>query len=109
MSKEKREKTMQIHITGRHVEITDAIREHVFDKAERTLTDFPRVEDVRIILDLQKLLHEAEVVVQGKQIHVEAKAAEENMYTAIDEALDRAERQLRKLRGKVTNHHPHGG
>lgn len=99
---------MQIHITGRHVEITDAVRDHIFDKAERTLIDFPRVEDVRIVLDLQKLLHEVEVVVQGKQIHVESEAAEENMYKAIDEALERAERQLRKLRGKVTNHHPRG-
>ena len=96
---------MQIHITGRHVEITDGIREHVYDKVERTLADFPRVEDVRVVLDLQKLIHFAEVLVQGKNIHVEAKSESENMYTSIDEALDKAERQLRKLREKVQDHH----
>ena len=53
---------MQVHITGRHVDITDGIREHVYQKVERTLIDFPRVEDVRIILELQKLEHTAEVL-----------------------------------------------
>jgi ribosomal subunit interface protein len=30
------------------------------------------------------------------------------MYTSIDQALDKAERQLRKLREKVQDHHPAG-
>lgn len=96
---------MQVHITGRHVEISEGIREHIYDKVERTLIDFPRVEDVRIVLDLQKLEHSAEVLVQGKNIHVEGKSSSENMYTSIDEALERAERQLRKLREKAHDHH----
>lgn len=98
---------MQVHITGRHVEVTDGIREHIYDKVERTLVDFPRVEDVRIVLDLQKLHHFAEVLVQGKNIHVEGKASSENMYTSIDDALEKAERQLRKLREKVQDVHHH--
>jgi len=96
---------MQVHITGRHVEITDGIRDHIYDKAERTLIDFPRIEDVRVILELQKHQHSAEVLVQGKNLHVEGKAASENMYTSIDQALDKAERQLRKRREKVQEHH----
>jgi putative sigma-54 modulation protein len=97
---------MQVHITGRHVEITDGLRDHIYDKVERTLSDFPRVEDVRIILDLQKRVHLVEVLVQGNHLHVEGTASSENMYTSIDQALDKAERQLRKLREKVQDHHP---
>jgi putative sigma-54 modulation protein len=95
---------MQVHITGRHVEITDGIRKHVYEKVERTLVDFPRVQDVRIVLELQKLVHFAEVLVQGKDLHVEAEATAENMYSSIDEALIKAERQLRKLREKVQDY-----
>lgn len=95
---------MQVHITGRHVEITDGIREHIYGKVERTLVDFPRVEDVRIVLDLQKLEHSAEVLVQGKDIHVEGTAKSENMYASIDQALDKTERHLRKLREKSLEH-----
>ncbi|NOU37046.1 MAG: ribosome-associated translation inhibitor RaiA [Kiritimatiellaceae bacterium] len=98
---------MQVHITGRHVEISDGIREHIYGKVERTLIDFPRVEDVRIILELQKLVHTAEVLVQGKKIHVEGKASSENMYTSIDDALTKAESQLRKQHQKVQDIHHH--
>ncbi|MCU0858867.1 MAG: ribosome-associated translation inhibitor RaiA [Pontiellaceae bacterium] len=98
---------MQVHITGRHVDITDGIREHVYEKVERTLVDFPRIEDVRIILDLQKLLYGVEVLVQGKNIHVEGKESSENLFSAIDEALIKAERQLRKLSEKKHEHHRH--
>jgi putative sigma-54 modulation protein len=96
---------MQVHITGRHVEITDGIREHIYDKVERTLIDFPRVEDVRIVLELQKIIHSVEVIVTGKSIHVEGHASSENMYTSIDQALEKTERQLRKRREKVQDHH----
>lgn len=96
---------MQVHITGRHVDVTDGIRDHVYDKVERTLVDFPRVEDVRVILEVQKHDHRTEILIQGKNIHIEAHASAENMYTSIDEALDKAERQLRKLREKVQDHH----
>lgn len=96
---------MQVHITGRHVEITDGIRDHIYDKVERTLIDFPRIEDVRVILELQKHQHMAEVLVQGKDLHIEGKDVSENMYTSIDQALEKAERQLRKRREKVQDHH----
>ncbi len=95
---------MQVHITGRHVEITDAIRDHIYDKIERTLAGFTRVENVSVILDLQKLVHYAEVIVKGKDLDVEGHASEENMYTSIDLALVKTERQLRKLREKIQEH-----
>lgn len=96
---------MQVHITGRHVEITDGIRSHVYDKVERTLMGLSRIEDVRIILELQKHENIVEVLVQGKSLHVEGKSSSENMYTSIDQALEKAERQLRKSREKVQDHH----
>ncbi len=96
---------MQVHITGRHVEITDGIRDHIYDKAERTLTGLSRIEDVRVVLELQKHESIVEVLVQGKSLHIEGKSTSENMYTSIDQAFEKAERQLRKLREKVQDHH----
>ena len=97
---------MQVHITGRHVEITDGIREHVYAKLNRSLNGLTRIQDVQVVLELQKRTHTAEIVAQGKNhIHVEAESSSENMYTSIDEAIEKAERQLRKLRDKVQEHH----
>lgn len=97
---------MQVHITGRHVEITEGIREHVYAKLDRSLSGLSRIQDVQVVLELQKRTHTAEVIVKGKgHIHVEAEEASENMYTSIDAAVEKAERQLRKLRDKAQDHH----
>lgn len=99
---------MQVHITGRHIEITDGIRDHIYSKLDRSLSGLTRVQDVQVVLELQKQTHMAEVVVKGKNhIHVEAEAKSENMYTSIDKAVDKAERQLRRRREKVQDHHHH--
>jgi putative sigma-54 modulation protein len=97
---------MQVHITGRHVTITDAIREHIYEKMERSLSSLTRVQDVQVVLDLQKRIHTAEIVVLGKNhIHLEAEEQSDNMYKSIDLAIEKVERQLRKLRDKVQSHH----
>jgi len=97
---------MQVHITGRHVEITDGIRDHIYAKLERSLSGLSRVQDVQVVLELQKRTHTAEVIVKGKNhIHIEAEEASENMYTSIDQAIEKVERQLRKRREKIQDHH----
>ena len=81
---------MQVHITGRHVEITDAIRDHIYAKVERCLSGLSRIHEVQVVLELQKRTHTAEVIVKGKDhIHVEA---EENLKTCIPRLI----RQLKR-------------
>ncbi len=97
---------MQISITGRHVNVTDNVKAHVNEKLERCLGVFPRIESIHIILDEEKILKVAEVVIQGaNHIRVTAKEKSENLYDAIDRAIEHAERQMRKQRDKVQEHH----
>lgn len=96
---------MQISVTGRHVEITDAIRGYAHDHIERELSGFPRIEFVHVILDIEKHRHRAEIVVQAKNhIRLEADHESDDMYASIDSAVDRAARQLRRQRDKVQDH-----
>lgn len=96
---------MQLSITGRSVDVTDNIKAHINEKLERCLSVFPRVESVHVILDFEKHLHVAEVVVQAaNHIHVAAIEKCDNMYKSIDLSIDHVERQLRKLRDKVQDH-----
>ncbi len=97
---------MQVTITGRHVKVTDNIKAHVDEKIERCLGMFPRIETVRVILDKEKHENLAEVIVHAaNHIRVVAKEYSENLYDAIDRALEHAERQMRKQRDKVQEHH----
>ena len=45
---------MQISITGRHLDITDSIKDRIHKKLERDLSEFPKIEYVHIILSVQK-------------------------------------------------------
>jgi putative sigma-54 modulation protein len=97
---------MSIEITGRHVEIKGNVKQHVREKAEAIISEFPRVENVHVILDGQKFHKLAEVVVQAKnRLRVEASASDEMMMAAVDNAMTKVSRQLRKARTKVQDHH----
>jgi putative sigma-54 modulation protein len=97
---------MNITVTCRHMEMSNALREHASARVEESLSEFPRVEDVHVILDVQrKINHVAEVVVRAKNhVHAEATETTSDMYASIDAAVDKVHRQLRKLRDKVQDH-----
>ncbi len=97
---------MQVSITGRHVNVTDNIKTHLDEKLERCLGMFPRIETVHVILDMEKRDYVSEVVIQAaNHIRVTSTEKSENMYDAIDRSVEHAERQLRKQRDKVQDHH----
>ncbi len=97
---------MQVSITGRHVNVTSNIKDHVNEKLERCLGIFPRIETVHVILDMENRDYMSEVVVQAaNHIRVTAMEKSENMYDAIDRSIEHTERQMRKQRDKVQDHH----
>jgi putative sigma-54 modulation protein len=94
---------MAIEITGRHVSVTDSMRDYALRKAERAVADYPAIEKVHVILDMQKYRHIAEIIVQGRNhLRVEAREEAEGMYAAIDVVTDKIARQLHRLREKIT-------
>lgn len=95
---------MNLSITGRHLEITPAIREYASQKVARIGRHFDQVIDIQVTLSVEKLEHIAEVTVRlpGKDIHCEAR--DENLYASIDLLADKIDRQVIKYKGKVQNH-----
>ncbi len=97
---------MNITVTCRHMETSAALRDHATSRIEESLGEFPRVEDVHVILDVQrKINHVAEVVVKARNhVHAEATETTSDMYASIDAAVDKVHRQLRKFRDKAQDH-----
>jgi putative sigma-54 modulation protein len=97
---------MQISITGRHLTVTDNVKAHVNEKLERCLGVFPRIESIHVILDEEKINKVSEIVIQAaNHIRVTATEKSENLYDAIDRSIEHAERQMRKQRDKIQDHH----
>ena len=97
---------MQASITGRHVKVTDNIKDHVEEKLERCLGIFPRIESIRVVLDKEKHENMAEVIVHApNRLVITAREYSENLYDAIDRAIEHAERQMHKHHDKERDHH----
>ncbi|HRE15146.1 MAG TPA: ribosome-associated translation inhibitor RaiA [Usitatibacteraceae bacterium] len=91
---------MNLQLTGRHVDITPAIRDYVVSKLERINRHFENVIDVNVIMTVEKLDQkiEANVHLSGKDIHVQCHDAD--MYAAIDGLVDKLDRQIIKHKEK---------
>lgn len=96
---------MQLSVTGHHVEITDPMREYVQSKLGRLERHFDHVTDVHCILTVDKLEHRAEATVNLPGGQLFAESVDQNMYAAIDSMVDKLDRQVRKHKEKVTDHH----
>lgn len=93
---------MNLNLTGRHLEITPAIREHVLAKLDKVKRHFDNVIDINVVLSVDKLkqLAEASVHVSGKTIFAETE--DSNLYVAIDSLVDSLDRQILKHKEKNT-------
>ncbi|ASM77203.1 ribosome hibernation promoting factor [Vitreoscilla filiformis] len=101
---------MNLTISGHHLEVTPALREYVIAKLERVTRHFDQVVDVsvRLTIDNQKekeRRQKAEVTlhVKGKDIFVEQ--AHEDLYAAIDQLMDKLDRQVVRHKDKLHDHH----
>lgn len=98
---------MQIEISGQNVDVTQALRAYVTEKLERLTRHFDNLTGVHVVLRLEKIEHTVEgtVSVGGRTNPIHAEAADEDMYAAIDKLADKLDRQVRRHKGKVTDHH----
>ncbi len=91
-------------ITGRHMEVTPALKRHIrsrFERLERYDVSLDRLE---IVLSVSKLQHAAEAVcsINGKRF--QAKTSTREMYATIDQLVDRLVAQIRKHKERRVEH-----
>jgi len=97
---------MDIRISGRNATITKGVREHLEDKLARLEKYAPRIVEARVILKKEKFLCCAEITLLAKHFRAFGQGSEkENFYTAIDKAYERVQKQLKKFREKIKDHH----
>jgi ribosomal subunit interface protein len=95
-----------IQVTGRHVSVTEAMKEYCRRKVATLHLDYPKIIEVQVILDVQKYRHLAEVILHcSNHITLEASAVSSDMYASIDQVVDRIGRQMRKYKTRLMQNH----
>lgn len=94
---------MQLNISGHHLDLTPAIRDYVNDKVGRLERHYDHINNVQVILSVDKLQQKAEATIRHVGGETFATAESENLYAAIDSLSDKLDRQLLKHKEKTTS------
>lgn len=91
---------MNINFAGHQVEVTDALRNFTTEKLARIQRHFETIININITFGIEKLNQIVEGIIHLPGTSVHAKSSEVDMYTAIDDLIDKLERQLKKYKEK---------
>lgn len=100
---------MNLHLTGRHLDVTPALREYVNSKVSRVARHFDHLIDLRVILAVEKAGQKAEATlhVSGRDLFCEA--TDGDMYAAIDALADKLDRMVVRHKERQLDHHGEPG
>ena len=96
---------MEINFTGHHVEVTPALRAFTEDKFEKLGRHYDKITSINVVFNIEKLAQIAEATIFIAKGEIHARAESEDMYAAIDELMDKLDRQLIKHKEKKRAHH----
>ncbi len=97
-----------VTVTGRHVEITEAMRDYAQKRIEGLHLDYPKIIEAKVILDVQphKKRHIAEIILFcANHITIEADTESQDMYASIDETISKIARRMRKHKTRLLKKH----
>lgn len=96
---------MQISITGQHIDITRALRAYIETKFARLERHFDNMTNIHVVVTVEKERQMAEATIHVSRGKLFANAEHDDMYAAIDGLVDKLDRQLKKHKEKLTDHH----
>jgi putative sigma-54 modulation protein len=94
---------MNITVTGRHFDITGPIRSYAEGKIGKFDKFLSADSDALVTLVVEKYRHKAEVVIKSNGIQIQAESITGEMYSSIDEVVEKLDRQIRKYKEKLTS------
>ena len=92
---------MQIAVTFRHMEADEGTKAYVRDKVQKLQKYIENPREVHVVLTVEKFRHIAEITVVGNGGAFNSQGRDNDLYAAIDQMVDKMERQIRERRGKV--------
>lgn len=97
---------MNLTISGHHLEVTPALRGYVTSKLDRVTRHFDQMVDVKVLLSVENQKEKdkrqrAECTIRVKGNDLFAESAHEDLYAAVDELMDKLDRQVVRHKDKV--------
>ncbi len=94
---------MHISVTGKKVEVTDALREYAESRFLK-LKKYVDNASVTLVLTVEKHRNIAEVTINYKGGSTHCSEETKEMYSTIDKLMDKVEKQFRRIKEKQVHH-----
>ena len=92
---------MKLTVTGRNVDITDAIKNHLDSKIKKIFQGMGESTDVHVSFHVEKHRHMAQVTVKTKGFTAHASEETDDLYITMDSVLEKIEKQLKKHKDRA--------
>ncbi|MBY0454108.1 MAG: ribosome-associated translation inhibitor RaiA [Burkholderiaceae bacterium] len=101
---------MNLTISGHHLEVTPALRSYVTSKLDRITRHFDQVVGVKVRLTVENQKEKekrqrAECNVHVKGSDIFAESSHQDLYAAVDELIDKLDRQVVRYKTRLQEHH----
>ena len=103
---------LPIIVTGRHVSVTEAMRDYAEKKVAGLHLDYPKIIEAKVLLNVEQDRHIAEIILFcANHIVIEADTTTHDMYASIDETISKIARRMRKFKTRMlkSHHRPRQG
>jgi len=92
---------MQTSVTFKNIDPSDHLKSYVSDKLDRFDKYLDNPGEANVVLAVEKFRHIAEINIAGDRLTIIGSEETNDMYSAIDMALDKLEKQIKKSKQKI--------
>lgn len=92
---------MQVAVTFRHMKAHEGVRAYVKEKVEKLQKYVENPREVHVVLAVEKFRHIAEITIVADGGIFNSQGRDNDLYAAVDQMVDKMERQVRERREKV--------
>jgi putative sigma-54 modulation protein len=92
---------MQTSVTFKNIDPSDHLKAYVSEKLDRLDKFLDNPAEANVVLAVEKFRHIAEINIAGDKLTIIGSEETNDMYSAIDMALDKLEKQIKKSKQKI--------
>ena len=100
---------MRLNVRSRNGAVSEKLREHASKRIEKLEKYFDGIQVVELFNGSERGLHIVEINLEGDGIFLRSEERGSDLFAAVDTAVDKMERQIKRFRERVKRNRRHPG
>lgn len=94
---------MKLNVKGRNIEVTEALRQYIEKRLGKFSKFLGELSEAVVTISTEKFTHKIDVLLKVNGHLIQAEGKTEDLYSAVDEVVEKLEKQILKYKEKVQN------